>query len=115
MFTIDGLPELEVYVRQRATNLQKDIQNDVGEEFNKCAENIRRDCPEDTGKMKRSIKVTLGSGGGKGGGELARIDIPVKYAGFVEWGHKTKNGGFVRGRNFVTPHVNKMKSRLRHS
>lgn len=57
--------------------------------------------------MKRSVKVILGSRGDKGG-ELVRIDIPVKYAGFVEW----DTGGRPR-RNFVTIHVNKMKSRLR--
>lgn len=110
MFDIKGLEELQSGVKSIATTLRPEIQQYVGEEFKTCADNIRRDCPVDTGKMKRSIKVSLGSGKG---GELARIDIPVPYAQPVEFGHKTRGGGYVRGRNFVTPNVNKMKSKLR--
>lgn len=81
----------------------------MGDEFNICADHIRKDCPVDTGRMLRSINVTLG----EGNGILARISIPVPYAQPVEFGHRTKGGGFVQGRHFVTPNVNRMKSRLR--
>lgn len=33
---------------------------------------------------------------------IVRVKNPVKYASYVEFGHRTVNGGFVEGRYFLT-------------
>lgn len=103
MFDIKGLTELQAGVRAMAVTLRPQIQEAVVEVMEPETSKIQKDCPVKTGKLKRSIKFSRG----KGKGELARIDISAPYAGFVEWGSRGR-----RGRNFVTPHVNTIKSKL---
>lgn len=130
--TAVGLDKLQAFASNLAVNYKQDLTASVVSAFQECEQGIIKDCPVKTGRMKKSITLTVGNNNGPNGnnnnsssqGEvIARIDIPVPYAGFVEWGHRTRMGsgkhhskskshGYVKPRYFVTPNVNRMLSRL---
>lgn len=104
MFTIDGLPQLESYLRQRASTLRKDIQEDVGGIFKSELPRMKSDAPVRTGELRNSGKFIMG--GGKG--ILCKIEFSAKHAGFVNFGTIR-----MRARPFATSGVNRIKSKLR--
>jgi HK97 gp10 family phage protein len=54
-------------------------------------ENVKAKTPVDSGKLKNSIKVDMVNS------STVEISSDVEYAPFVENGHLTKNGKFVKG------------------
>ena len=104
MISIDGLPQLQTYIRSRATNLRKDIQTDVANIMKPETDKIRNDAPFRSGALRRSHRFEMG--GGKG--ILCRIVISAGHAGFV-------NFGTIRmaARPFATNGYNRIKSKLR--
>lgn len=52
--------------------------------------------PVDTGELRKSSKASPRSG---------EMGYTVEYAPHVEYGHRTRNGGFVQGQRFLQANV----------
>lgn len=52
--------------------------------------------PVDTGEMRNSSKADLNAG---------EMGYTAAYAGHVEYGHRTRNGGYVQGQRFLQRNV----------
>lgn len=52
--------------------------------------------PVDTGELRKSSKANPRSG---------EMGYTVEYAPHVEYGHRTRNGGFVQGQRFLQANV----------
>ena len=58
--------------------------------------------PVDTGHLKgRWDKINNGDVRVEKGNYISGIENDTEYAEYVNWGHRTVNGGFVKGRFFV--------------
>lgn len=58
--------------------------------------------PVDTGELKRSMAMTPA-------GEDSETGYAKEYAPHVEYGHRTRGGGFVAGQRFLEKNVKKQK------
>lgn len=56
---------------------------------------VKENTPTDTGRLKNGWHRTVASGG------QCQIYNNVDYAAHVEYGHRTRNGGFVKGRKML--------------
>lgn len=61
-------------------------------------EKIKGSAPRKTGFMVGKMTLTKGSGN-----VLFTISLAAGYTGFVAFGHRTRGGGYVPARDFVTP------------
>lgn len=107
-FTIEGLPQAIAATKLLAETLPETIVNTAMPVIQKGFEMMEKDCPVDTGKMKSTIKLTKGNGKPV----IASITVGVNYAVPVNFGHKTKNGKWVKPQPFATNAYNYILDQL---
>lgn len=62
--------------------------------------------PVDTGELRISLTQSESSG-------AFEVGYSKDYAPHVEYGHRTVNGGYVQGQNFLSKNVEKQRSTLK--
>lgn len=80
--SITGIQELQNYVAVLSGTLKTKLQTQVDEIVEQAYQQMQRDVPVRTGKLKKSIKKA-DSGGGN---TMAQITVSAPYAGYVEFG-----------------------------
>ncbi len=63
--------------------------------------------PKDTGKTAESwsYEVTVGSGESKITWSNSNVNKGVNIAILLQYGHGTRNGGYVKGRDYINPAI----------
>ena len=69
--------------------------------------------PVDTGHLKgRWDKINHGAVRVEKGNYISGIENDAEYAEYVNWGHRTVNGGFVKGRFFVQKGQEELRKKI---
>ena len=69
--------------------------------------------PVDTGHLKgKWERIDNGAGRVEKGKYISGIENDTEYAEYVNWGHRTVNGGFVKGRFFVQKGQEELRKKI---
>lgn len=95
---ITGLEELEDKLKEmQRVRFDAVVQKNVTELFNRAKENAKNTVggtPVYTGELRKGIKKNIDG--------IAYIE---EYAPHVEYGHRTRDGGYVQGQKFLQKNV----------
>lgn len=89
--------------------LNKSVKNGADYLF----DSTTRFTPVDTGNLKNNWKkINNGAVRVEKGNYISGIENDTEYAEYVNWGHRTVNGGFVKGRFFVQKGQEELKKKI---
>lgn len=93
--TLTGLQELEAELnRLNSVRFNAVVKKQTTELLNRAR--ATGGTPVDTGELRNSSNVDLNAG---------EMGYTAEYAPHVEYGHRTRNGGYVEGRRFLQRNV----------
>lgn len=93
--TFTGFQELEAELnRLNSVRFEAVVKKQTTELFNRAR--AAGGTPVDSGQMRNSSRADLNNG---------EIGYTTEYAPHVEYGHRTRNGGYVQGQRFLQRNV----------
>ena len=104
---IQGLNNFIRTLNNASNNFDEEATKSLNKISQKLVAKVKLKTPVDSGVLRRSWRV-------KKDGDLARIVYNnVKYAPYVEYGHRTRGGkSFIDGRYMLTKSVEEIESEL---
>ena len=93
--TVTGIPELEAELnRLNSVRFDAVVKKQTSELLNRAR--AAGGTPVDTGELRNSSRANLNDG---------EMGYTAEYAPHVEFGHRTRNGGYVQGQRFLQHNV----------
>lgn len=110
MADIFGFDELERLINNMIDSFDGKVSNKLSQIGDEVVANTQLNTPVLSGNLRRSW--THSDVEREGTGYKVEVGTNIDYAEAVEYGHKTKNGGFVKGRFMLTNVVKKKEKEL---
>ena len=98
-FTVDGVEDLCSALQQVSSVRFDAVRADAAKNIYNRANQGPPWTPVDTGELRQSLRIETGAG-------KAIVGYTKDYAPHVEYGHRTRSGGYVAGQHFLQRNVN---------
>lgn len=102
--TVDGCEELAAALKSASSVRFQGVAKITAQEiYNR---GMNGGTPVDTGELRQSLSIEVS-------GEKASVGYTKDYAPHVEFGHRTRNGGYVAGQHYLQRNVETQRPRYK--